>query len=35
MGSNDVAKGAMNELWEILFSPISMASMAKPAGCKG
>ena len=35
MESNDVAKAAMNEIWGILFSPINMAGMAKPAGYKG
>ena len=33
--SNNVAKAALNEIWGILFSPINMASMAKPVGCKG
>ena len=33
MESNDVA--AMNEVLGILFSPINMASMAEPTGCKG
>ena len=35
MESNDVAKAAMNEILGILFSPINMASMAEPTGCKG
>ena len=35
MESNDVAKGAMNEIWGILFSPINMAGLAILAGCKG
>ena len=35
MESNDVAKAAMNEIGGILFSPINMAGMAKPTGCKG
>ena len=35
MESNDVAKAAMSEIWGILFSPINMAGMAKPAYCKG
>ena len=34
MESNDVAKAAMNEIGG-LFSPINMAGMAKPTGCKG
>ena len=35
MESNDVAEAAMNEIWGILLSPIDMAGMAKPPGCKG
>ena len=35
MESNDVAKAAMNEIWGILFSLISMAGMAEPFRCKG
>ena len=34
MESNDVAKAAMNEILGILMSPINMASMAEPTGCK-
>ena len=30
-----MAKAAMNKIWEILFSSINMAGMAKLAGCKG
>ena len=35
METNDVAKAAMNEIWGILCSPINMAGMANPTGCKG
>ena len=30
-----MVKAAMNEIGGILFSPINMASMAKPTGYKG
>ena len=28
-------KAVMNEIWDILFSLISMAGMSEPACCKG
>ena len=35
MESNDVAKAAMNEILGILFSPINMPGMVRPAYYKG
>ena len=35
MESNDGAKAAMNEIWELLFNPINMAGMAESARYKG
>ena len=35
MESNNVAKGAVNEIWGILFSPIIIAGLAVLAGYKG
>ena len=34
MVSNDVVKGAMNEIWGIFFSPITIAGMAETTGRK-